>query len=222
MTLSGCSRWPPRCGASAATGPGRPDPGGSSPPRWDRTAAAWARAMRSALVGGTLMLCLVAVGLGTVLTRHLTRRLRRVRDAARSIAAGDLTARAPGLGGDEIGLLAVAVNDMAASLEGALRRAEDESGRARFARRLGVALERSDDEAAVAAVAGRALAQIGGDVPAEILVADSSTAHLQPFAGHPTAGAPGCGVVSPWNCPAVRAGRSLVFTSAATSTPAPT
>jgi diguanylate cyclase (GGDEF)-like protein len=179
----------------------------------DRTAAGRARTMRVALVSGALLLCLVALALGAVLTRHLNRRLRLVVDAARSVAGGDLTARAPGLGADEIGLLASAVNDMAASLEAALLRSEEESGRARFARRLSVALERADDEAAIAAVAARAMAHMGAGTPTELLVADSSTAHLHRLASHPTAGAPGCGVVSPWNCPAVRAGRSLVFAS---------
>lgn len=179
----------------------------------DATATGRARAIRVGLVAGAVLLSLVALALGGVLTRHLTRRLRLVVGAARSVSAGDLSGRAPSLGADEIGVLASAVNDMAASLELALLRSEEESGRARFARRLGAALERSDDEAGVAAVAARALGQLDGESPVELLVADSSTAHLHRLASHPTGGAPGCGVVSPWQCPAVRAGRSLTFGS---------
>jgi len=47
--------------------------------------------------------------------------------------------------------------------------------------------------------------------PAELLVADASHAHLHRAAVAAGHDAPGCGVESPWGCPAVRQGRSLRF-----------
>jgi signal transduction histidine kinase len=70
------------------------------------------------------MLALVAVGVlivGTVLTSAMIfgparRRLRALETAARSLGAGDLTARAPDRGGDEIAAVASAFNAMAGDL----------------------------------------------------------------------------------------------------------
>jgi signal transduction histidine kinase len=70
------------------------------------------------------MLALVAVGVlivGTVLTSAMIfgparRRLRSLESAARRLGAGDLTARAPDRGGDEIAAVASAFNAMAGDL----------------------------------------------------------------------------------------------------------
>jgi signal transduction histidine kinase len=70
------------------------------------------------------MLAFVAAGvlvLGTVLATLLIfgparRRLRELESAARSLGAGDLTARAPARGGDEIAAVATAFNAMAGDL----------------------------------------------------------------------------------------------------------
>ncbi len=45
----------------------------------------------------------------------------------------------------------------------------------------------------------------------ELLVADSSRAHLERAVEHPRAGAPGCGADSPFGCFAVRRGYPMVF-----------
>ena len=47
--------------------------------------------------------------------------------------------------------------------------------------------------------------------PAELLVADASRAHLRRAAVASGQEAPGCGVETPWGCPAVRRGRTLRF-----------
>src|SRR5262249_56173338 len=70
------------------------------------------------------MLTLVAAGVlivGTVVTSALIfgparRRLRQLETAARRLGSGDLTARAPDRGGDEIAAVASAFNAMAADL----------------------------------------------------------------------------------------------------------
>src|SRR3546814_3161873 len=47
--------------------------------------------------------------------------------------------------------------------------------------------------------------------PAELLLADASRAHLRRAASATGSEAPGCGVETPWGCPAVRRGRTLTF-----------
>lgn len=75
------------------------------------------------------------------------------------------------------------------------------------------ALDMALDETAVHRVVARAMANFASELPAELLLADSSRAHLQRVAENPLVGAPGCGVLSPWDCPAVRRGRTTVFAS---------
>jgi len=68
----------------------------------------------------------------------------------------------------------------------------------------------SDDEAF--GVVAQAIGVVG-DRPTELLLADSSRAHLRQVAVSPTAGGPGCGVDTPWSCPAVRRSRTMSFES---------
>lgn len=75
------------------------------------------------------------------------------------------------------------------------------------------ALEMADDEPSVHRIVRRTMAKVAPGTPAELLLADSSRAHLTRVAENPSAGAPGCGVKSPWHCPAVRRGRTSVFES---------
>jgi diguanylate cyclase (GGDEF)-like protein len=94
-----------------------------------------------------------------------------------------------------------------------IARREDElratSARHRFTSEVQTALDMAETEADAVAVVGRAFSAVH-DGPAELLLADSSRAHLIPVAAS-AAGAPGCDVPSPWSCPAVRSGHSLTF-----------
>jgi diguanylate cyclase (GGDEF)-like protein len=83
--------------------------------------------------------------------------------------------------------------------------------RQEFAGDLREALENADDESAALGVVELALQRTGYDGTAELLLADSSRAHLQRVVS--TGPASGCQVGSPWECPAVRRGRTLVFES---------
>lgn len=74
------------------------------------------------------------------------------------------------------------------------------------------ALEMGEDEAEALIVTARALAAAAPG-PAELLVADASRAHVRRAAEVAEHGAPGCGVETPWGCPAVRRGRTLEFES---------
>ena len=92
-----------------------------------------------------------------------------------------------------------------------LRRA---GGREAFRRSFQEALEMADTEDEALEVAGRALGQACSEVPAELLLADSSEAHLHRalIAGPDPAG-PGCPVDVPRGCAAVRRGQTTVFPS---------
>ena len=165
------------------------------------------------LVLGVLLGAALAVLVTVRVSRSLVSRLRLVEQTSNAVAAGDLEARVPKLGYDEIGRLGKAVNSMAASLHATVSRLDSEVSRANFATSLGTALDRADDESAVVQVAGRGLTAIDTTMPAELLLADSSVAHLSVATVNPGAGGPGCGVTSPQTCPAVRAGRPLTFES---------
>jgi diguanylate cyclase (GGDEF)-like protein len=99
----------------------------------------------------------------------------------------------------------------------ALLRASEDEMRARveqqtFLRDVQDALDMGQTEADALDVTSKALRDAApGD--AELLVADASHAHLHPAAVATGRNAPGCGVESPWGCPAVRQGRSLRFES---------
>ncbi|HEY2330352.1 MAG TPA: GGDEF domain-containing protein [Acidimicrobiales bacterium] len=83
-----------------------------------------------------------------------------------------------------------------------------------FEGRLHRALEIADDEPTALSVIGRAFSVLQPGGPSELLLADSSRAHLRAVASHPDSGGPGCSVPSPSQCAAVRRGQTATFTSA--------
>jgi diguanylate cyclase (GGDEF)-like protein/PAS domain S-box-containing protein len=80
-----------------------------------------------------------------------------------------------------------------------------------FGAQLVEALEMADDEASAYDVVRRAMVEIDEQTPMELLLSDSSRAHLDQTAVHPNAGAPSCPVESPYSCVAVRRGHAVVF-----------
>ncbi|MGZ4333930.1 MAG: diguanylate cyclase [Gaiellaceae bacterium] len=82
-----------------------------------------------------------------------------------------------------------------------------------FGSQLVEALEMADEESAAYDVVRRAMTEISDDAPMELLLSDSSRAHLEQAAIHPTAGAPSCPVESPFSCVAVRRGHPVLFES---------
>ena len=137
--------------------------------------------------------------------------VRRVRDVAHAMADGDLKVRSASTGSDEIGQLARALNSMAEHLSGMINQLRADADRDAFGTQLVEALEMSDTEDEVHDSISRAMAVIAPDMPMELLVADSSRAHLECATSHPTAGTPGCGVESPFSCVAVRRGNPVSF-----------
>jgi diguanylate cyclase (GGDEF)-like protein len=90
---------------------------------------------------------------------------------------------------------------------------EEEATRRRFSAELHEALEMATEEQGITKVVEHVLRHTVGDRPAELLLADSSEAHLAVVASHPLAGAPGCQVEAPFECPAVRRASPQSFPS---------
>ena len=83
-----------------------------------------------------------------------------------------------------------------------------------YRRRFHQGLEMADTEDEALEVTGRALGQACPKVPVELLLADSSQAHLyQAVTSGPDPAGPGCAVSSPRGCAAVRRGQATVFDS---------
>ncbi len=78
--------------------------------------------------------------------------------------------------------------------------------------RLQAAFEMAESDQDSFEVVARAL-QVVAAGPAELLLADSSRAHLRRVAVAQDDGGPGCGVETPWGCPAVRRSRTMTFAS---------
>ncbi len=80
-----------------------------------------------------------------------------------------------------------------------------------FGTHLVEALEMADEESATFDVVERAMVEISSAAPMELLLSDSSRAHLERAATSPTGGAAACPVQSPFSCVAVRRGNPVVF-----------
>lgn len=85
--------------------------------------------------------------------------------------------------------------------------------RDKFGSQLIEALEMADDEDGAYDVVQRAMIDVSPETPMELLLSDSSRAHLERVATSPSAGAPDCPVQSPFSCAAVRRGSAVVFDS---------
>ncbi|MGB9376221.1 MAG: GGDEF domain-containing protein [Mycobacteriales bacterium] len=92
-------------------------------------------------------------------------------------------------------------------------RIEREAERDQFQNRLTDAFDMAGSEGDALGVVRSALVSMADVGATELLLADSSHAHLTTAADHPVAGSPGCPVQYPADCPAVRRGQTLVFPS---------
>ncbi|MEA2146980.1 MAG: hypothetical protein QOG59_2567, partial [Solirubrobacteraceae bacterium] len=88
-----------------------------------------------------------------------------------------------------------------------------QSQRDTFGGELIEALEMADEEETAYEVVERAMVEISAELPMELLLSDSSRAHLERVVSSPAAGAPGCPVQSPFSCVAVRRGQPVSFES---------
>jgi len=93
------------------------------------------------------------------------------------------------------------------------RQIETTARQQRFESQLHRALEMSGTEEAAYRSTRKALQVVMGDRDAELLVADTSDAHLKRALSLVEDGPAACGVGSPRDCPAVRRAQTLVFSS---------
>ena len=135
-------------------------------------------------------------------------------DVAQALAAGDMDNRCDAHGTDEVSGLARMINLLADTMQGMLTRLRSEAGRSTFSNQLVEALEMADSEAEADRVIARAMGAISDVHPMELLLADSSRAHLERACVHPKTGSPNCGVESPYSCIAVRRGHPQIFPDA--------
>ena len=86
-----------------------------------------------------------------------------------------------------------------------------EAERQELSSHLADGLEAAESEDETHRVVERAFLRLIPDAPIELLLADGMKGDLSSAVTHPTEGGPGCGVDSPWSCPAVRRGRTMTY-----------
>jgi diguanylate cyclase (GGDEF)-like protein len=167
------------------------------------------RALLSFLAAACLSAILLAAG-GWWIRRSLLASLTRVAQVASAVADGNFTARNPTRDAGEVGVLVDVIDKMAHTLQQSFTQQAREAGRHEFAGRTERALQRIDTEEELASVVSVAMSVIDDRLPMELLIADSSESHLVPVSTSDTAGPANCSAASPWSCPAVRSGQTLV------------
>ena len=173
-----------------------------------------AGAVKAWLIGGAAAAALVAMLVFWVMARSLQRSLQDVGNVAQALAAGDMDNRCDTHGTDEVSGLARMINLLADTMQGMLTRLRSEASRSTFSNQLVEALEMADSEAEADKVIARAMTAISDVHPMELLLADSSRAHLERACVHPKNGSPNCSVESPYSCIAVRRGHPQIFPDA--------
>jgi diguanylate cyclase (GGDEF)-like protein len=176
-----------------------------------REAAEEAAQARQSLLWACVLTIALASAFVAFTTQSIRRRVRQLGGVAQAMADGDLSRRAGSTERDEMGELGGSIDRMAASLSQMMDSMRGDTQRATFGKHLAEALDMADRESQVAVVASRAMQEISAQHPMELLVSDSSQAQMERAAQHPQAGAPGCGVASPYDCVAVRRGSIVSF-----------
>ena len=166
------------------------------------------------LIGGALAAAIVAMLVFWAIAKSIQNALRDVGEVAQALAAGDMDNRCDTHGSDEVSGLARMINLLADTMQGMLTRLRSEAGRSTFSNQLVEALEMADSEAEADRVIARAMSAISDVHPMELLLADSSRAHLERACVHPKNGSPNCSVESPYSCIAVRRGHPQIFPDA--------
>jgi diguanylate cyclase (GGDEF)-like protein len=166
------------------------------------------------IIGGALFAAALAMVVFWMIAKSISNSIRDISDVAQSLAAGDMDNRCDAHGNDEVSSLARMINLLADTMQGMLTRLRSEAGRSSFSNQLVEALEMADSEAEADRVIARAMGAISDVHPMELLLADSSRAHLERACVHPKTGSPNCGVESPYSCIAVRRGHPQIFPDA--------
>jgi len=166
------------------------------------------------LIGGGLLIAALAALMLWAIARSIQSSIHEVGEVAQALAAGDMDNRCDTHGSDEVSALARMINLLADTMQGMLSRLRSEASRSSFSNQLVEALEMADSEAEADRVIARAMSTISDVHPMELLLADSSRAHLERACVHPKTGSPNCSVESPYSCIAVRRGHPQIFPDA--------
>jgi diguanylate cyclase (GGDEF)-like protein len=166
------------------------------------------------LIAGAVLAVMLAGFALWLVAQSIQNSLRSVGEVAQSLAAGDMDNRCDTHGHDEVSGLAKMINLLADTMQGMLTRLRSEASRSTFSNQLVEALEMADSEAEADKVIARAMGTISEVHPMELLLADSSRAHLERACVHPKTGSPNCSVESPYSCIAVRRGHPQIFPDA--------
>jgi len=166
------------------------------------------------LIGGAFLVAVIAALMLWAIARSIQASIHEVGEVAQALAAGDMDNRCDTHGSDEVSALARMINLLADTMQGMLTRLRSEAGRSTFSNQLVEALEMADSEAEADRVIARAMSAISDVHPMELLLADSSRAHLERACVHPKTGSPNCSVESPYSCIAVRRGHPQIFPDA--------
>ncbi|HTU67308.1 MAG TPA: diguanylate cyclase [Steroidobacteraceae bacterium] len=170
--------------------------------------------MTAWIIGGAIFAAVIAIAVFWMIARSISNSVRDISDVAQALAAGDMDNRCEPHGSDEVSSLARMINLLADTMQGMLTRLRSEAGRSSFSNQLVEALEMADSEAEADRVIARAMGAISDVHPMELLLADSSRAHLERACVHPKTGSPNCSVESPYSCIAVRRGHPQLFPDA--------
>ena len=166
------------------------------------------------VIGGALFAALLMGLMMWAIAHSIRSSIKTVGEVAQALAAGDMDNRCDTHGSDEVSGLSRMINLLADTMQGMLTRLRSEAGRSTFSNQLVEALEMADSEAEADRVIARAMGAISDVHPMELLLADSSRAHLERACVHPKTGSPNCGVESPYSCIAVRRGHPQIFPDA--------
>jgi diguanylate cyclase (GGDEF)-like protein len=166
------------------------------------------------VIGGALLAAVLAALMLWAIASSVQRSIHAVGEVAQALAAGDMDNRCEPHGNDEVSALARMINLLADTMQGMLTRLRSEASRSSFSNQLVEALEMADSEAEADRVIARAMSSISDVHPMELLLADSSRAHLERACVHPKTGSPNCTVESPYSCIAVRRGFPQIFPDA--------
>ncbi len=105
------------------------------------------------------------------------------------------------------------IREETSQLEAAERMQRENNERQTFRNDTKQALENTENEQEVMEAVARALRSVVPSSPAQLMLVDSSKAHLRSALEHPDAGSPDCPVDAPGGCAALRRGQPLVFES---------
>lgn len=159
------------------------------------------------------ILLLIGAALAWWAWRSIVTPLRHVAQTLDWIAQGQFRVRSNVGGNDDLGRVGQATDRLAEQLGQRFSTLSDDARRSTQNRVITEALEIADSLAGTLAVVEQALGIFAPELPGELLLVDPDTGTLGEAAASPTSKSPGCPVVDPAQCFALRRGQTVVFDS---------